>query len=206
MKTKCFCLALALTFFSSTLSARHQPTFSVPFSFVVLGSLLNREPPIRPEGLFLKQDPYGVKRWPISDNELTSPKGELLQCYDKKLFLWGFRDEFFSGQYPPEHTTVIVMPLSGNVSAKRFQVENQWFVLRVPPPGTEEREKLVELLMSEGGNGTAYWKILTRNLRLSHLQIEHLKQTENRQNSSYSTLKITTPMLLRPFCTLTFLL
>ena len=176
MKTKYFCLALALTFFSSTLSARHQPTFDRLFPLVVLGGLLNRDPPTRLEGLLLKQDPYSVKRWTMSDNGLISPKRKLLQCYDKKLFLWGLWDEFPPGQCQPENTTVIVMPLSGNVSANRLQVDNQWFVLRLPPSGTEEREKLVEFLMSEGRNGTPHWEILARGLRLTDLQIEELRE------------------------------
>lgn len=184
MKTQCFCLTLAFTFFSSTLSARHQPTFNLLFPFVVLGGLLNRDPPIRPEGLLLKQDPYSFTHWTISDNGLISPKGELLQCYNKKLFLSGLWDELSPGQCQPEHTTVIVMPLSGSVSANRFQVGNQCFVLRLPSSGTEEREKLVKLLMSEGRNGTAYWEILARQLGLSNLQIKNLKKEKKKPAES----------------------
>ncbi|UYM15273.1 hypothetical protein [Endozoicomonas euniceicola] len=178
MKTKCFCLVLMSMLFSSTLSARHQPTPGLIFSFASMAALLYRDSSPIPGGVQLKQNFQRVKHPAMHDNEWVGKK-RVPSLYGDHSSLWDglYSGYLFSDYCQPQRVAITVMPLSGKIPVSRFQAVNPRIALRIPLKDTKERAELVGRLMAQAENGYAecYWEKAARNLGLSEVQIDSFR-------------------------------
>ncbi|MCW7553895.1 hypothetical protein NX722_14930 [Endozoicomonas gorgoniicola] len=178
MKTKCFCLVLVSMLFSSTLSARHQPTFSLIFSFATMAALLYRDSSPIPGGVQLKQNFQRVNHPAMHGNEWVGKKRVPSLYGDHSSLCDGLYSGYlFSDYCRPQRVAITVMPLSGKTPVSRCQVVNPRITLRVPPKETKERAELVGQLMAQAENGytKCYWEKAAIKLGLSEAQIDSFR-------------------------------